>query len=128
MNKRGRPKKDGQIPTWMLRREAMIVYGYDRARRLGEKHAVAIQEAVRYVQESDSRMRISETEVRRVLAYWRPRREPLGLVVVKPGPSESTLTLPDGRVVQIGLTSAIGPRPIYPRVNAAEKPSSHHNT
>jgi hypothetical protein len=128
MNKRGRPRKNGQLSMWMLRRETSILYGYDQARRLGEKHAVAIQEAVRYVRETDPRMPISETEVRRVLAYWRPRREPLGLVVVKPGPSESTLTLPDGRVVKIGLTSAIGPRPIYPRVNAAEKPSSHHNT
>jgi hypothetical protein len=97
MNKRGRPKKDGQIPMWMLRRETMIIYGYDQARNRGEKHAAAVEQAVRYVRQTDSRLRISETEVRRVLAYWRPRREPLGLVVVKPGPSESTLTLPDGR-------------------------------
>ena len=60
---------------WMLRRETMIIYGYDQARRLGEKHAAAIKEAVRYVRETDPLMRISETEVRRVLAYWRPISE-----------------------------------------------------
>ena len=126
MNERGRPRKSGQLVR-MLRRDPMILYGYDQARRLGEKHVVAIQEAVRYVRETDSRLRISETEVKRVLARWRPRHDPCGLVVVKPDPSESTLTLP-GMVFRIGLTAADGPRPIYPRVNAAQKPSSHQNT
>jgi len=128
MNKRGRPSKKGEIPKWMLRRETMIVYGYDDARKRGEKHAAAVKEAVRYVREADSFMRISETEVRRVLAYWRPISEQDGLVVFESSPSENTLTLPNGMVIRIGLTSGIGPRPIYPRANAAEKPSSHHNT
>ena len=127
MNKSGRPRKNGQMPMWTLRRETMIVYGYDQARSLGEKHDAAIKEAVRYVRETDPRLRISETEVRRVLASWRSRRNPFGLVVIKPGPSESTITLPNGRVVRVLLTAAIGPRPIYPRANAAQKPSSHHN-
>ena len=128
MNKRGRPTKNGQVSIRMLRRDTMILYGYDQARSLGEKHAVAIQEAVRYVRETDSRLRISETEVRRVLARWRLRRDPCGLVVVKPDPSESTLTFSNGMEFRIGLTAADGPRPIYPRVNAAQQPSSHHNT
>jgi hypothetical protein len=127
MNKRGRPKKNGQMPMWTLRRDTLIIYGYDQARKVGEKHAAAIKEE-RYVQESDSRMPISETEVRRVLARWRPRLKPFGLVVIKPNPSESILTLPNGMVFRIGLTAAVGPRPIYPRANAAEKPSSHPNT
>jgi hypothetical protein len=113
---------------WILRRETRILYGYDRARRLGEKHAVAIQEAVRYVRETDPRMPISETEVRRVLAYWRPISEQSGLIVTEPSPSENTITLPNGMVIRIGLTAAVGPRPIYPRANAAQKRSSHHNT
>ena len=41
----------------------MILYGYDETRKLGEKHAAAIKEAVRYVRETEPRMRISETEV-----------------------------------------------------------------
>lgn len=127
MNERGRPRKRGQLVR-MLRRDPKILYGYDQARSLGEKHAVAIQEAAKYVRETDSGLRISETEVKRVLASWRPRGDPLGLVVVKPHPSESTLTLPNGMVFRIGLTAAVGPRPVYPRVNAAQKPSSHHNT
>ena len=127
MNKRGRARKNGQLIR-MLRRDPMIVYGYDQARNRGEKHAAAVEEAVRYVRETDPRLRISETEVRRVLARWRSRREPLGLIVVKPSPSENTLTLPNGMVFGIGLTSAIGPRPIYPRANAARKPASHHKT
>jgi hypothetical protein len=49
---------------WTLRRDTLIIYGYDQARKVGEKHAAAIKE-VRYVQESDSRMPISETEVTR---------------------------------------------------------------
>ena len=128
MNKRGRPKKDGQIPMWMLRRDTMIIYGYDRARNRGEKHAAAVEEAVRYVRQTDSRLRISETEVKRVLAYWRPISEQSGLIVTEPSPSENTITLPNGMVIRIGLTAAVGPRPIYPRANAAQKPSSHPNT
>lgn len=128
MNKRGRPRKNGQLPMWMLGRATMIVYGYDQARRAGEKHAEAIKEAVRYVREAGSQMRICETEVRRVLASWRPRLKPFGLVVIKPSPSKSTITLPNGWVFRILLTAGFGPRPLYPRANAAQKPSSHHNT
>jgi hypothetical protein len=128
MNKRGRPKGNGQVPMWMPRRVTLIIHGYDLARGSGEKHAAAIKEAVRYVRETDSRLRISETEVRRVLASWRPKDKSLGLVVVEPTPSENTITLPDGGLIRIGLTAAVGPRPIYPRANAVQKPSSHHNT
>jgi hypothetical protein len=46
---------------------------YDEARQKGEKHSVAIAEAVAFVREHFAGMRISETELRRVLARCRPR-------------------------------------------------------
>jgi hypothetical protein len=57
----------------------MILSAYDRARRRGEKHSAAIAEVVLTVKAAWPEMRISETEVRRVLAEFRPK---LGEVAV----------------------------------------------
>jgi len=45
-NKRGRPRKNGQQPTWMLMRDTTAIYFYDEARIKGEKHSAAVQRAV----------------------------------------------------------------------------------
>src|SRR5580698_10619043 len=50
MKKRGRPKTNGGKPPWVLRRITWVVYAYDRARKAGEKHAAAVDEAVKFVQ------------------------------------------------------------------------------
>ncbi len=117
MEKPGRPRKNGEQPMWMLGRATLAVYGYDQARKAGEKHMAAITEAVRLIRATHPRMKISETEVKRVLADWRSSRRPVGLVVTKPDPAECMLTLPDGRVVKRLLCAGFGLRPVYPRAN-----------
>jgi hypothetical protein len=118
----GRPKKNGQKPMWMLERGSLVVYAYGRAREAGEKHSVAISEAVKYIQDTAPAMPISETEVKRIVAVWRSKRRATCLFVSKPDPEHNSIVLPNGRKGRILYTASVGPHPIYPRVNAAEKP------
>lgn len=115
--KRGRPKQYGQKSIWMLHRATLVVYAYDRARASGAKHWAAIVEALNHVREKNPRMPISESEVRRILAEWRPSGTSEGLSVSPPDPADSTITL-GGKVFRVVLVAAWGPRPVYPRVNA----------
>jgi hypothetical protein len=72
---RGRPKKEeGRIELWRFGRAGMVFFAYDEARRRGEKHAVAVVQAVEYVRQRYPEMPISQTEVRRLLATFRPRK------------------------------------------------------
>lgn len=107
----------------MLRRITLAVFGYDEARTAGAKHLAAVEEAVRFVRSADPRMRISTTEVKRILAEWRPAHQSCGLFVVKPDLANSVIILPNGQVARIGLTAGWAPRPSYPRANAALKPT-----
>jgi hypothetical protein len=127
MERLGRPRKNGEQPMWMLVRATLAVYGYDQARKAGEKHMAAITSAVRLIRATRPRMKVSETEVKRILADWRSSRSPVGLVVTKPDPADCMLTLPDGRVVKRLLDAAFGPRPVYPRANAAAKSGKGRN-
>ncbi len=52
MEKRGRPRKNGEQPIWMLDRVTLVVYAYDQAREAGEKHMAAITEAVEFIREN----------------------------------------------------------------------------
>ena len=119
MGKRGRPSKNGQCPRWMLIRDTLIVDQYDRARSAGEKHSEAVKEVVRGIKETHPQRPISETGVRRSLALRRPRDSPVGLVVGKPGPANSVITL-DGRSYNVLLMAAFGARPVYPRHKASD--------
>src|ERR1700680_3045591 len=98
MKKAGRPKKNGERPVWMLERVTLTVYRYDRAREAGEKHMAAVKYAATLIRATHPQMKVSETEVRRVLADWRSDRSPVGLLVTKPNPADCVLTLPDGKV------------------------------
>ena len=72
--KPGRPRKEqDRIELWEFARAAMVMSAYDEGHARGEKHSVAVREAVDYVGRYDSEMHISETEVRRILATFRPR-------------------------------------------------------
>src|SRR5437016_4283629 len=63
---RGRPKKkEGSIEPWQFGRLAKITSAYDEARRIGEKHSVAVREAVDSLRRSNPEMPISEAEVKR---------------------------------------------------------------
>jgi hypothetical protein len=71
---RGRPKKDeGTIEFWRFVRVGMVMSAYDEARASGQKHSAAVTQAVDYVRQCCSEMRISETEVKRTLAFYQPR-------------------------------------------------------
>jgi hypothetical protein len=128
MKKAGRPRKNGLQPIWVLHRETLALFAYERARKAGEKHCVAVSEAVKYIRQTAPRMRISETEVKRIVAYWRPKGSTRCLQVSEPGSSgnfASVPTLRNGVVsfikCRVLLTASHGPRPIYPRANAASK-------
>lgn len=54
-------------------RVVKVMCFYDEARTHGEKHSVAINCAVNEYKQRYSQMRISATEVKRILATWRPR-------------------------------------------------------
>jgi hypothetical protein len=71
---RGRPrKKGGSIEFWQFTRAAIVMCAYDEARENGQKHSVAIRHAVYFVKQLNWEMPISEAEVKRTLAAWRPR-------------------------------------------------------
>jgi hypothetical protein len=135
MHKVGRPSKNGLQPMWVLQRVTLAVFAYERARESGEKHSVAVTEAVKYIRQTAPRMRISETEVKRIVAYWRPKGSTKCLRVSEPEPSASILSVPvlrNGSVLFIKCkalyTVAQGPRPIYRRANAASKPSKKNHS
>ena len=123
MNKRGRPRKNGSKPPWTIRRDTIVLYSYQHAREAGEKHCVAIEEAVAYLRKTEPDMPISNTEVRRILARLRSSRTRRSYFVVKPDATNTiTLTLPWGQVISPGLTACMRPRIDYPRANAASAP------
>ena len=126
MRKPGRPAKNGVKPLGMLGRDTVAVYAYSQAREAGEKHSVAISEAVVFVRTNYPAMRISETEVRRIVSRWRSKRSETCLFVSEPDPMQSRILVPDrdGKpsYARILYTASVGPRPVYPRANAAIRP------
>ena len=72
--RRGRPRKrKGRIELWQFARAAKIICAYEETRARGEKHGAAISRTVELVTKDDPDIRVSETEVRRTLAAFRPR-------------------------------------------------------
>jgi hypothetical protein len=70
----GRPKKnEGTTEFWRFVRAGMVMSAYDEARASGQKHSAAVAQSVDYVRQCCSEMPISETEVKRILATFRPR-------------------------------------------------------
>jgi hypothetical protein len=106
----------------VLERDTLVIYAYGRSRDAGEKHIVAILEALEYIRDTAPRMGISETGVKRTVARWRPQEKTTCLFVEKPNSEHSIIRVPgrDGRMVnaRILYTASVGPRPIYPRANA----------
>jgi hypothetical protein len=94
MRKAGRPRKNGLQPIWVPQRVTLALFAYERARELGEKHSVAVTEAVKYIRQTAPRMRISETEVKRIVAYWRPKGSTKCIRVTEPGRSGNILSVP----------------------------------
>ena len=75
-------------------REAYALYGYNEAMKAGEKHDEAVRQAASHVRENLPGIPCSGTEVRRILARWRPRNSPFGWVVRLPVEVLPTSTQP----------------------------------
>jgi hypothetical protein len=71
---RGRPRKqEDTIQPWQFGRAAHALCIYDEARGRGDKHSVAVAYTVDAMKKCNPAMSISQSEVRRILASWRPR-------------------------------------------------------
>lgn len=79
--KRGRPSRNGVKEPWQFGRALMVIHAYSKARDGGQKHSAAIREAVDFVRQLDPEMPVSQTEVRRVLAEFRPQDSRVALRV-----------------------------------------------
>lgn len=136
---RGRPRRaPDTFPFWQFMRAATAICGYDEARARGEKHSVAVVEATDFVKKLHPGMPISESEVKRALATWRPRGSSTILRFERSSPSEEDgsnyrwvreqiarleekrgLKLPvlGNREITTKLIVRVGERPNYPRHN-----------
>jgi hypothetical protein len=70
---RGRPKKNsGELEFRRFVRAGLIMCAFDEAREGGDKHSAAVTHAVAYVRQHHPEMPVSESEVKRTLATYRP--------------------------------------------------------
>jgi hypothetical protein len=110
MAQRGRPKLNG---ITKLYRDLTVVCSYNEWRRAGEKHANAVASAVSEVRKEYPGMKVSETEVKRVLAKYQPKGYPEVFTVTRH---------------KNGFGLGFGPRPEHTRINAKTKrPSAISN-
>jgi hypothetical protein len=75
MNKKlGRPrKKKGVTPFMNFQRIGLVMHWYDEERTNGQKHSAAVAQTVELIKQNHPMMRISQAEVKRILAALRPR-------------------------------------------------------
>lgn len=59
---------------WRFVRAGAAMSAYDEARESGSKHSFAVTQAADSVRQLHPEMPISETQVKRILAAWRPRK------------------------------------------------------
>lgn len=124
--KRGRPRKNGVRPAWVLLRTCHVLFWYNRARAAGEKHSVAVKETVAKLRSLSQDMPISETEVKRVLSEFQGEDDPVVLQVTRLSEKEihqnvtcyQELKIRQAETITSGFLMALGPRPQYRRHNA----------
>ena len=114
MKPRGRPKTNGVMQAWVLHRTMVGLYAYDKARSRGEKYEQALRAAVEEVRQTFPEIRMSATEMKRILAEFRPKELELTFLITE---CENTVT-PLGRKCEKAWQIRIGPQPEYPRHNA----------
>lgn len=133
MAKRGRPKKFGRQPTWMLERRVMVLHAFNEARKNGEKYEAAVAAAIEAVKARYPQMRIGPRRVKGILADWQGQKSSQVLTASKvsdadlQGPEMQDnlaflykLGFPEDKKVT-AYTVAVGPRPEYPRINAKQR-------
>jgi len=104
MAQRGRPKMSGGRK---MHRDLTVLWSYNKSRRACEKHASAVAYAVAEVRKQFLGMKISETEVKRVLATYQPRGYAVTFIATK---------------TPTGFSLGFGARPEYTRINAKKRP------
>src|SRR5215469_15886548 len=122
MAKPGRPKKNGIQPPWMLGRMLLVLHAFREAKSSGLKHCAAITETVAAVKKTWPAMRISETEVKRILAKYQPASAPFVFIAKWEDASDQPLHpeickvmgIPEGSRMKNKFTFGFGPRPKYP--------------
>jgi hypothetical protein len=73
MKKQGRPPKNGVVGPERFLRTLKVIEAYSKAREEGHKHSAAVKEVVKFLRQLYPKESISETEVKRVLAEFRPQ-------------------------------------------------------
>jgi hypothetical protein len=109
MVQRGRPKLNS---VEKLQRDLTVVWSYNESRRAGEKHASAVASAASEVRKQHPGMKVSETEVKRVLARFQPKGYPQVFTVTK---------------LRNGFGLGFGPRPEHTRINARKRAAATTN-
>jgi hypothetical protein len=122
-----------------------VLYAFDQARAKGEKYSVAIRESVSFCRQIHPGEPISETEVKRILAEFRPEGVPTTFVsdysvvdgeeakrirrklsfrgFLSEDQAESTPSEEDSKPLK-RFTIRIAETPKYPRHNAKDPESS----
>jgi hypothetical protein len=90
-----------------MHRDLTVVWSYNESRRAGEKHVTAVGHAVAEVRKQFPGIKISETEVKRVLATYQPKGYAVTFIATK---------------TPTGFSLGFGARPEYTRINAKKRP------
>ena len=106
MAQRGRPKLND---VTKLQRDLTVVLSYNESRRAGEKHASAVASTASEVRKQCPGMKVSETEVKRILARLQPKGYPQVFTVTK---------------LRNGFGLGFGPRPEHTRIKARKRPTA----
>ena len=128
--KLGRPRKiKGVISESKFARVRIAIGLYDEERKNGQKHSAAVSQTVELIKLRYPMIRISETEVKRILASWHPRESHNNLLIEgltyteEERANDSRLENPTGPSDVISRNSVtryqvrFGKRPSYPRHN-----------
>jgi hypothetical protein len=119
--RRGRRSSHGRKSGRLFWRDEEVVFHYNRLRSQppnnpweAQKHSWAVSETVRVLRELYPKLRISETEVKRVLAKYQPKDCPISMfVTAKPQQqvNEEFERLPDEIKEFLGNKPPINVRP-----------------
>ena len=122
--KLGRPRRiKGTISFWNFQRAGIVMSLFDEVRKKDQKRNCAIAQTVELIKQRNPELRISETEVKRILAAWRPKGSHtiLHLECVMPNQeqlakqSDPLATVPSKTVTVYRMS--FDERPNYPRFN-----------
>jgi hypothetical protein len=115
MSQRGRPKKNGVKPFWEFSRTVLGLYGYDKARGMGEKYEASLKAGIAQVKRAYPELPMSVTEMKRILATFRPKSGDAATFHVA---ECENFRLPGGRMTGQAWDIRIGAQPKYPRSNS----------